>query len=205
MAHNFNNLVGAIAGQAEMTLDLLPPTHRAAGHVARLLQTSSRAQAVASQILDFGRTGGGVKRPVAIPPILDETIAYVASAAETADVTIHLERSGQDACVFADPGRLQQVFHNIVLNAVQASPRSSRVRILVDEARLDRPASQGNRPAGGYVRIMVIDQGSGMEPSPKARAFEPFFTTKQSGTGLGLATAQETLRELEGSIEVESA
>lgn len=204
VAHNFNNLIGAIAAQAEMAVDLLPAQNQAVPHVRQVLRTTTRAKEVANQILDFGRIGTGDVQVVAVVPVIEETVAYIAGT--TGDrVTIEVVGRDVDASTRADPGRLQQVFHNVIINAIQASPETASIEVSLDRMTTDeRTLPLGQLNAGRYLCVKVKDRGQGIEPQTFKRIFEPFFTTRPTGTGLGLATVLETVNELEGGVEIES-
>jgi len=110
--------------------------------------------------------------------------------------------------VRGDPGQIEQVLVNLVVNARDAMPSGGRIHIELDEVELDGGAGE-SRAAGAtgrYVRLSVADTGSGMTPDVVAQIFEPFFTTKDEGkgTGLGLATVYAIVQQGGGTIEVES-
>lgn len=105
------------------------------------------------------------------------------------------------------PAQLQQVIHNLIRNAIQASEPGAAIDVQLECTRLPvrRPRSHGELPSGAYARIRVSDTGRGMDEATRARIFEPFFTTRPAGTGLGLATAFEFVDEQGGAFDVRSA
>ena len=105
----------------------------------------------------------------------------------------------------ADPARLQQVFHNVILNAVEASKPGGRVVVGVEMvASPQQTITRGSIRAGNYVAVAVTDEGAGIDKATRDRIFQPFFTTRAAGTGLGLATVVETVNELDGGIQLDS-
>ncbi|WP_267428556.1 ATP-binding protein, partial [Methylobacterium sp. GC_Met_2] len=111
------------------------------------------------------------------------------------------------AIVDGEPAQLQQVIHNLIRNAIQASEPGAAVDVQLERLRLPgrRVLSHGELPSGAYVCIRVSDTGRGMDEATRARIFEPFFTTRPAGTGLGLATAFEFVQEQAGAFDVRSA
>lgn len=105
-----------------------------------------------------------------------------------------------------DPHQIRQVLMNLVVNAVQASPRGQQVRVSVETEPVAHPPTPGVAP-GTYACIRVEDHGAGIPPEVRARLFEPFFTTKDigEGTGLGLSVAYGLAQEHGGWISVDSA
>jgi CheY-like chemotaxis protein len=125
------------------------------------------------------------------------------------NISLIFNGTPEDLWVEADPGMLEQVVMNLVVNARDAMPRGGSVRITTSLIHWDGKAarSQANRRAGHFVCLEVGDTGSGMSPEILKNIFEPFFTTKEEGkgTGLGLATVQAIVTQHKGWVEVDSA
>jgi len=207
VAHNINNVLNVMLGHAEIAADALPADpHRAARQINLLVQAGGRAHEIAGQILDYGRRGGATQSTSAVDAIVAETVAQIrASTAERA--AIRLTGAAQGAVVDGEPAQLQQVVHNLIRNAIQASDPGKAIDVQLERVRLSegRTLSHGELSPGEHVRIRVADTGRGMDEATLARIFEPFFTTRPAGTGLGLATAFEFVQEQDGAFHVRSA
>jgi PAS domain S-box-containing protein len=204
IAHDFNNILAAIVGNAELALLALPPEAPAAAHVDQILKASDRARNLVRQILAFSRRQDQERRPVDMCMIVKEAIKLLRAIVPT---TIDVRTSvPADAHIAeADSTRIHQVIINLCTNAVQAMEATGGVlEIEVASMQLDA-RNQGRYPdtaPGRYVRIMVRDTGSGIEPRHMQRIFDPFFTTKGvgKGTGMGLAVAHGIVKDHGGSI-----
>ncbi len=126
-----------------------------------------------------------------IPAIVNQVTSLLGPQAEQASVTLAAEGSDAPRGLSIDPEQIQQVLVNIVLNAVQASPRGGRVLVRYG-------------PDGERYRVEVSDQGGGIPADVRGRIFEPFFTTKERGTGLGLAISQRIVAAHQGDIRISS-
>lgn len=207
VAHNINNVLNVMLGHAEIAGDALPAhPGRAAEHVGLLVQAGGRAREIAGQILDFGRRGRSAQCTSAADAVLHETVAQI-RASTAGPATIELSGTAEGARVGGEPAQLQQVVHNLIRNAVQASEPGAAVDVRLDRVALPGPGAltHGTLRPGNYVRIRVSDTGRGMDEATLARIFEPFFTTRPAGTGLGLATAYEFVQEHDGAFDVRSA
>jgi signal transduction histidine kinase len=207
IAHNFNNILGAILGYAEMALAGLPEGSRTRRHLEEVRKAGTRAKLLVDQILTFGRRTEPSRTPVRIALLLDETTRLL-SAVLPATVTIETELLDEDATVVGDPAQLQQIVMNLCTNAAQAMNGVGRIELTASavEYREERVLSHGRVAGGRYLRLAVADQGHGMDRATLARLFEPFFTTKPAGrgTGLGLATVHGIVADHGGALDVSS-
>jgi CheY-like chemotaxis protein len=124
------------------------------------------------------------------------------------DIELRTRFAEQARCVSADPGQIEQVIVNLVVNARDAMPEGGRITIETSNVDLeaDHAARHADAPAGHYVLLTVTDTGHGMDDGVKARIFEPFFTTKPvgQGTGLGLSTVYGIVKQSGGHVLVDS-
>lgn len=202
MAHNFNNILMAIQGYAELSLtrlDAADPVHgwvqqicTATEHAASLthgLLTMSRQNRLKLETLDLARELGEVEKLVS--PLLGKR------------VSLEVRREPELSSVHADSSSLKQILMNLVLNARDAMPDGGKVTIAV---RHVQAADAGTAAPQTQVEISVADTGTGMDERTKASIFEPFFTTKEvgKGVGLGLSTVYGLVQQLGGTIAVES-
>jgi two-component system cell cycle sensor histidine kinase/response regulator CckA len=207
VAHDFNNLLSVISGHNELLDRALRPDEPLRESVAEIGRAADRAAAVTRQLLAFSR------RQVLEPKVLDLN-AIVGDAEKMLrrligeDVGLATVLHARLNPVRADPGQMDQVILNLVLNARDAMPEGGTVMIETREAEWDAEdakAKPGVRP-GRYVLLQVTDTGRGMTPEVQARLFEPFFTTKDEGmgTGLGLAVVHGIVQQSGGYLEVDS-
>jgi len=192
VAHNFNNIIGAIVGYTEMA------------DLDQIRHASERARELIDQILTFGRKQGGRGR-VSINSLMVET-EHLLRASLPAALELVVQQSAEDADILAEAARLQQVFLNICRNAVQASNERGRIEIRTELWESDRPMRiRGSEiGTGRFAIVSISDTGHGMDEATTDRIFEPFFTTRPEGNGLGLSTARQTVLECGGAIDVKS-
>lgn len=189
IAHDFNNLLAVILGSVSMA--------QLRSRDAALEQAENavlRAQGLTAQLSSFARGGEPVRTPVNIEAIVREAVAF---ALRGSMVEARVEIGEGLWRVDADGGQLSRVFHNLVLNAVQAMDGRGVVTVNVNNHLHDSPP-------GRYVAVRVSDRGRGMEPEIMDRVFDPYFSTKSAGRGLGLASAHSIVRRHHGTIEVAS-
>jgi signal transduction histidine kinase len=191
LAHEVKNPLAAIKGlSTHMARNAIDP--KTAERLAIVAAEADRLQSIVDGFLSFSRGLDDLKvAPTKPYEIVRELGVLLETRAEEAGVTI--ETGGDEALVLdADPRKLRQALLNIVLNAIQASPRGSRVHLTVA------------RDCDGS-RITVRDEGVGMTPEVLDRIRKPYFTTKEGGTGLGLAVARGLVEQHGGSLEFRSA
>jgi len=208
VAHDFNNLLTVIGGRSSLLLQKLRPDDPARRDVDLIEKTAQRAAGLTRQLLAFSR-----KQVLEPKPLdLNTLVAGVAPMLKRL-IGEHIEvvtvPGGGLGQVMADPGQVEQVIMNLVVNARDAMPDGGTVKIetasrAVPEAA---PHPQGHVPPGRYVTLSVQDTGCGMDSLTLIRIFEPFFTTKEpgKGTGLGLSTVHGIVHQSGGYIGVDSA
>jgi two-component system, cell cycle sensor histidine kinase and response regulator CckA len=207
VAHDFNNLLMVIRGQATLSLSSFSTPEplrrnlegilRAAEHASSLtrqLLALSRKQVLQPKVLNFNNLVAQVAE--LLPPLLAE------------DIRLIMELDPDLGRVRADPGQVEQVLMNLVVNARDAMPDGGELTIQTTNVTLDEAAAQrfpGVQP-GRHVMLAVKDTGYGMDAETLSHAFEPFFTTKEKnkGTGLGLSTACGIVEQSGGAISLVS-
>jgi signal transduction histidine kinase len=205
IAHNFNNIIGAILGYAEMVEPQLTRGTRPAQHVDEIRRAAERGRDLIDSILTFGRQRDARTRPVQVRTLFEEA-ASLLRASLPSDITLVVEDVPADVAVSGEPAQLQQVIVNLCTNAAQAMQGGGHVRVVAEQQDLTAllPMSHGQLAPGRYVCLAVIDGGHGFDERVARRLFEPFFTTRLAGTGLGLATVHEIVRDHEGAMNVQS-
>jgi signal transduction histidine kinase/ActR/RegA family two-component response regulator len=201
VAHDFNNLLTPIVG----TLDLLQ--RKLAGEdartdrwIANALQSGERAKTLVQRLLGFARRQELQSAPVDVAMLIDGMRDLVASSIGP---TIKLQlRCGRDLPqALADPNQLELAILNLCVNARDAMPDGGSLTIAAESALIG-PDSETKLPPGEYLRLSIIDTGTGMDSTTLARAIEPFFSTKEMGrgTGLGLSMVHGLTAQLGGAF-----
>jgi len=206
VAHDFNNVLGAIVGYGEMARDAARPGSAQARHLDRVLQAALRGKALVERIVAFSRGGARTSTRFALEPVVEEVLALL-SASLRPGVVLERVLEAPEACVRGDPTRAFEAIMNLCTNAMQAMPQGGMLsvhlrRLQVEERKV---LSHSSVDAGSYVLLAVRDQGVGITPEVAEHLFEPFFTTRsaQSGTGLGLAVVHGVVAEFGGAIDVQ--
>lgn len=205
IAHNFNNIIGAILGYSEMTEPQLVRGSKPAQHVDEIRRAAERGRDLVDNILTFGRRADGRARPLQVRALLDESAALL-RASLPPEVELVFESVPVDVVVSGEPAQLQQVILNLCSNAAQAVDGTGHIHVAAkqEEVRSIVAMNHGELSPGPYVCLSVSDNGRGFDERVARRMFEPFFTTRLAGTGLGLATVREIVRDHDGAINVQS-
>jgi two-component system cell cycle sensor histidine kinase/response regulator CckA len=207
IAHDFNNLLTVIGGRSQLALARLTPAHPLRHDLDLIHKTSVRASMLTRQLLAFSR------KQVLQPKVLDpnEQMRGSMKLLERIigeDIELTFVPAADVGRICVDPGQLEQVIVNLVVNARDAMPTGGRLTIETTNVVLeaDYAARHVGITPGAYVMLAVTDTGIGMSPAIQARLFEPFFTTKGpgKGTGLGLATVYGIVKQSGGHIRVYS-
>jgi two-component system, cell cycle sensor histidine kinase and response regulator CckA len=203
VAHDFNNLLTVILGYADILKQYGADDHsREVG--GEIQKAGERAAALTRQLLAFSR------KQVLQPIVLDlnnlvQNLNTMLRRLINEDIDLTHALHPSAVWVKADPGQIEQVLTNLVVNARDAMPHGGRLLISTAEVPSSRPNAL-SAGGGGYAILTVKDTGQGMDERVLKRLFEPFFTTKEvgKGTGLGLATVHGIVHQSGGRIEVES-
>jgi two-component system, cell cycle sensor histidine kinase and response regulator CckA len=207
VAHDFNNLLTVITGYSDMLLagrDLKESQRTALEEIRR---SAERGGALTHQLLAFSRRQPLEPREVRMNDLILQTEKMLRRLIGEDIELVTIPAASQDI-VEADPGRVEQVIMNVVVNARDAMPNGGKLTIETGVVHLGETFSAkhlGVNP-GQYVVVSVTDTGTGMDEATQSHVFEPFFTTKERGrgTGLGLATAYGIMRQSGGAIRFES-
>jgi signal transduction histidine kinase len=197
VAHEVGTPLNVISGRAETALRTLPGQDPLRPELQAIITQTDRISKIIHSLLDPLRPRKPALTPTSLDAVLAGLLPLLRHTARRGGITLSVLVPPGLAHFDADPGQLQQVLINLVMNALEATPKGNQVTL---EAR---PLSHAGRPGVG---ISVMDTGQGIAPDVLPRVFEPFFTTKAAGegTGLGLAIAKDIVREHRGQIHVES-
>ena len=207
IAHDFNNIVAAIMGYGELALAMTGAGSLRA-HLQEIFAAAKKAAALNRQLMGFSR------RPVLRPRVLDLRIVVTGVKRMLRrligeGISLVTDLPPELGRVRCDPGQIEQVAVNLAVNARDAMSGGGTLTFRLDDVQRTEAEvwSHEGASAGPYVLLEVSDTGEGMDRETLSQAFEPFFTTKAPGrgTGLGLATVYEIVRQSGGHIEVESA
>ncbi|HXS95354.1 MAG TPA: PAS domain S-box protein [Candidatus Limnocylindrales bacterium] len=207
IAHDFNNLLTGIMGNASLVLDEVPPGP--AERIKEVVAAAERAAHLTRQLLAYSGKGQFVVRDLDVSQAVQEIGDLVQfSLPKSVQLAVTVEK--RLPLVRMDPGQLQQILMNLVINAGEALGEGNPGRITVATSMRDIErefvdAAGGLTPAGRYVCVEIGDTGSGIDAEARPKIFDPFFTTKFTGRGLGLAAVAGIVRSLSGGITVDTA
>ncbi|MGA2754352.1 MAG: ATP-binding protein [Terracidiphilus sp.] len=196
VAHEINTPLAVISSYAQMLAKQLRGDARLSPVLDKITQQSFRAAEIANGLLNFSRTSTTEFRSTDLNQVVRDTLSLLEHQFKTAQILVDLELADELPPIHGNPGKLQQVFLNLLLNAKDAMPGGGRLRI----ATL----------VNGHVEAVISDSGSGIAPEHLKRIYDPFFTTKnlpgdRRGTGLGLSVSYGIIQEHAGKIHVDSA
>ncbi len=196
IAHEINNPLTSVLGFSELLAEEeLPPETRQ--HVKHIVDGSKRVKSIVQRMLTFARQHKPFKTTTGIHGLIDNTLDMRSYVLKTANIEVIKEYDPGLPWVTVDPGQMQQVFLNLLINAEHAIKEAGRARGII---RISTCADSNN------LCIRFNDNGTGMTEETRARIFQPFFTTKDpgEGTGLGTSLAHSIIVDQGGAIEVES-
>jgi len=207
IAHDLNNLLTVIKGYNELSSTMLSEHELLKENIEEIKKATSRATDLTRQLLAFSRRQMFHVKVLDLNAILQDMEKMLRRLVKE-DTEIVMVLDEDLGKIKTDPGQIEQVVLNLVLNAKDAMPNGGRLIIQTANVELSKVhlrAHIGVKP-GRYVMLSVSDTGMGMSPAVKERMFEPFFTTKEvgKGTGLGLSTVYGIVKQSGGDIGVES-
>jgi two-component system, cell cycle sensor histidine kinase and response regulator CckA len=208
IAHDFNNLLTAILSYCDLLLEEVRHGDPIRGDVEQIRQAGQRAAGLTRQLLAFSRRQVLQPKVLSLNTVVADTDGMLRRLIG-ADIVLEMTYDPGLWYALADPGQIEQVLVNLVVNARDAMPQGGRLTVSTSNREFTADSSirpNGVRP-GSYVALEVSDTGIGIELANHARIFEPFFTTKDpgKGTGLGLSTAYGIVQQSGGHITVDSA
>jgi two-component system NtrC family sensor kinase len=197
VAHELNNPLNNITITAHMLLEdyeVLPDDQRQE-MIKDVVNEAQRSKKIISNLLDFARESSSKLEPLSLNHLLEETIRLASNQIKLSGIKIEFQATENLPRIHGDKQQLQQVFLNLILNAIDASPKVGKIQVMV------LPADEPN-----YLAVKVIDFGSGIPEHILPSVFDPFFTTKAQGkgTGLGLSVSQGIVAKHGGCIYVSS-
>ena len=207
VAHDFNNLLTAIGGYSDLTLRHLPEDDPLRNNLIEISKATNRAASLTRQLLAFSR------KQILEPKVLDLNAVVTDMSSMLCrligeDVELVTDLAPELGMVKADPGQVEQILMNLVVNARDAMPQGGTVTIETRDVVFDESYASQHVPVlpGEYTMLAVSDNGTGMDQATQSRVFEPFFTTKPKGkgTGLGLSTVYGIVKQSEGCVWVYS-
>jgi signal transduction histidine kinase/CheY-like chemotaxis protein len=207
IAHDFNNLLTGILSESEAALYKIPETMTARENVFRVIQAANRAADLTRQMLAYTGKGHFHKVSLNLNTLITENLNFLHSQLSTHNQPdLNLAKELPD--IEADPGQLQQVVMNLILNAIEAyNDETGEIRICTSIEHMDSSVEDAFGQSfedGDYICLRVQDWAGGIAPETLSQIFDPFFTTKFTGRGLGLAAVQGIIRGHKGFIQAVS-
>lgn len=210
VAHQLNNLLVVIMGNASLAAADLDPEHPACAFLAEIEVASNRAARLARQMLAYSGRGGFALRPMDMNDAV-RTACEALSRDLPANLTLRVDTAHEPIEILGDESQIAQLVLGLVTNAVEATLEPPAEVIVRTSKAVATPEELARGPIrwdlvpGPCARIDVIDTGSGMSPAVLARVFEPFYSTRLTGRGLGLPAALGIVRGHKGAMHMESA
>jgi signal transduction histidine kinase/ActR/RegA family two-component response regulator len=207
VAHDFNNLLTVIMSYSSLLLSDVGANDAVKGDIQEISNAAERAAALTRQLLAFSRKQVLQMRAVNVNTVVMD-VEKMLRRLIGEDISLSTHLNPGLALINADPGQLEQVLINLVVNARDAMPDGGALTITTDNAELTEEHGERHlgASAGKYIMLAVTDNGSGMTKEVQQRLFEPFYTTKGvgKGTGLGLATVHGIVKQSGGDVYVYS-
>ncbi|ACN15957.1 Faa [Desulforapulum autotrophicum HRM2] len=206
IAHDMNNIIGAILGYAELSINETDRQTRMYHRLHRIIKGCDRARDLVQGILTFSRQDSRVLQTIAIYPVVNEVLKLIRVTLPS-NISIDDASMDETLMIKADPTQVHQVIMNLCTNAGYAMGKKGgllKISIQREIIQQETAQKQIHLLPGSYVKLTVSDTGHGMPHETMAHIFEPFFTTKPmgSGTGLGLAMVHGIMEELGGKVHV---
>jgi PAS domain S-box-containing protein len=201
IAHDFNNLLTSVLGNISLARLLAGEDRMLVRRLEDAEKASLRAGDLTRQLLTFSRGGAPVKKAACVEQIVMDSVSF---ALRGSNVRCEFSFPDDIHPVEVDPGQMNQVINNLIINADQALPDGGIITVSAENVEIG-PEDLSTLAAGSYVKISVQDRGCGIPETNLDKIFDPYFTTKPTGSGLGLATVYSIIRKHGGLITVDSS
>jgi|GEM_PF-403267 len=205
VAHDFNNILGIVLGNAELALDDVPEWNPARDFLKEIRSATLRAKDVVQELLRFSRKSTGQKKPLEIGQLVKESMKSLrATIPSSVDFSLNIPEDLH--YIHADPTQIHQILMNLLSNASDAMEERGILKVTLENVVLEKKNAKVNLEPGKYVKLSMKDTGAGIETENLSRIFDPYFTTKEigKGTGMGLAVIYGIVQQHAGSIQVET-
>lgn len=207
LAHDFNNILMAIAGYGQLLMASLPPEAASRQYAEKILSASERGEKLTSSLFSFSRKQETEEKPVELNRIITDAEDILARLIKD-NIELQCELCDGNTAIMADTNQMEQVLMNLVKNASDAIEGRGSITISTQRVKAGEQAAElkRGRLIGPHILLTVTDTGHGMDPETCKNIFEPFYTCKEKGkgTGLGLAVVQGIVKRHKGCIVVDS-
>ncbi len=200
IAHDFDNILMGLYGNLAIAKNELALDHPAIEHLEDAQKSMNRATRLTQQLLIFAKGGNPVREGVSIGTLVEEVVRFDLSGSNVKPI---FEVAHDLWLVEVDKGQIQQVFSNLTINAKQAMKGGGHLYVTLYNTQAG-DGEIADLSGGRYVKVMVRDEGEGIEGKHLGQIFDPYFTTKRFGQGLGLATTYSIIKKHGGCIAVDS-
>ncbi len=200
IAHDFNNLLAAIRNNAYLSKILADRNGEIYENMESIENIIRKATSLTQQLLIFAKGGSPVKKTASIVEIIKESAEFVLKGS---NVEFEYNVADNISPVDVDEGQMNQVIHNLILNAAQSMPQGGSIRISSENVELDTN-SELPLQEGRYVKVTIQDHGVGIQKDHLKSIFDPYFTSKEMGRGLGLSITYSIINSHDGHISVVS-
>jgi signal transduction histidine kinase len=204
LTHDFNNILNTIATNVALASDPKSPREAVQARLEHISEAAAKAADLIKRLTQFSRTQELHVRALRVNDVVRDVLRLVHPLLRD-NVNLNVDLAGELPHIYGDSSQLEQVFVNLIVNALDAMPDGGELGISTERAQRRAKLSAQRNP-GEFVQVSVSDTGVGIPKSIQNSIFEPFFTTKPEGkgTGLGLSSAYGIVRQHNGKIEVES-
>jgi PAS domain S-box-containing protein len=207
MAHNFNNTLAIILGNAELAMDGIPEGNPAHFNIEEIQTAVLRAKYMVKQLIRFARKEDNDRTPVKINPIITDALKLLRYSIST-NIEIRPSIPRKSETLLVDPTQINQAIINVCTNAAHAMKKEGGIlEIKLEHVILKESTARSYKLfPGDFIKLSISDTGHGIDPAIKDRIFDPYFTTKHfgEGSGMGLAVVYSIVRNHEGAISVDS-